>query len=290
MAAYSGNIESPPAVPTLEYARGGGDDGCPYYVARDARSAWARGVWFVSGALAISGACFGAVAAWLTPAEWELMSTPEGEYYVNVFRVFHFAVSAALAFGVFAIWKAGHRGGLDFWRSTVRPGLMCLVLFLMGCAMTFVTSFAAGTSQAAGLVVFGALAVVGIALWCLRGPVVTIRRHDDYWNRAWAAAFAALASVSLLGTIWCFNAWRDDDYRFATGAAKFRSIQVEGHQFDRNRGTWVRTTESPTPRVIYSFLPVAGGLLFLITLGSVGEARYRWKQASLARAVLMGQG
>ncbi len=241
-----------------------------------------RVLWGILGAVAMLGACGGtaaALSAGFTP--WTMISGDGESYVVNGFESMYFLVSLVASAGIFAIWKACHRGGLGFWRANIRPALMCMFLAVMGIALTFELSFAAGVGQLLGLGVFGAAALGFVGLWYLRGPKVTIGNHDDYWNRAWSFAFTIVALIAFAGAGVSANRWRLDGLSFDRNAPTFRTVSLRdyGH---------IKTYTVPQWR--YNHVPVAGGLMMLVALGSVSEVRYRRRQAALAREILLGQG
>src|SRR5262245_39885489 len=115
------------------------------------RSILSRILWgvlaFVAGCAAIATAAGGAFG----PADIERVSIEPGSYYtVNVMRLLYVAASATGALSCFGLWKAAHRGGLGFWRSTARPALMGLCGTLVASGLVFANFFALGHMQLAG--------------------------------------------------------------------------------------------------------------------------------------------
>lgn len=242
-----------------------------------------RVLWGSLGVVSILAACAAVALAWLEGFTAWNMTSGDGEHYVvNGIESIYFLVAIVASAGAFEIWKACHRGGLGFWRATVRPALMCMLLAVMGMALTFELCFATGSAQLAGIGVLGAAALGFLGLWYLRGPQVTIGNHDDYWNRAWSFAFSAVALFSLVGAGVSTNQWKNEEFEFDRNVPTLRTISV--------KNSWGHAESRTVPQGGHNHVPVAAGLMLLLAIGSIGEVRYRRRQAALAREVLLGQG
>lgn len=208
-------------------------------------------------------------------------------YYINAFRLMYFFASALAPLSLFAVWKASHRGGIGFWRSTARPGLMAVCATVLGAGLTFSSFIAAGGLQIVGLVASAAAAAVFFILWMLRGPSFDLLPTDAYWNRAFAVLFAIAALFGSVATVHSWHHWSHDGRNFALNVVPFRNVEVVEREWDRYQDRYV---DSPVtyrvPRMVYDRTPVAAWLLGLATLGCFAEMRYRLKVAGRAAQLI----
>lgn len=248
------------------------------------RSAWGRGLW---GLLAIAAGCAALGTAGggiFAPAEIERMSIDGNAYTVNMMRALFFIMSATGGLACFAIWKASHRAGLGFWRSTARPALLCVCGALMGAGLTFANFFAMGPVQLFGLgaTVIGAAGM--LFFWILRGPPFALRTNDAYWGRALGLLFGLVAMVASVGSFSSFRHWSRQGYRFDLGGTKFGVEEAVRDRWNsRTREIVTEHASYRVPALSYSVTPLGSALLALLAVGCFSEMRYRRRLARVVR-------
>jgi len=214
------------------------------------------------------------IAATVAPAEYERVGwIVEGQdYFFNTFHLMYVFAPLAFGLGVFAIWKASHRGGMSWYRRTVRPGLMCLCLFGMGAAVALERTLLAGWAQIIGLTFLGLAAVAFTLLWFLRGPCLVRLPGDAYWNRAWARLFVVVALATGSSGLMLFADWTEEPFAtfYREDTETFSTVMTTGRSYYRSD-----SREIAVANPMYDHQPVAAGLLLLLAIGSLGETRYR---------------
>jgi len=244
------------------------------------RIAWTI-IAFIAGAGAVAMICAGLFA----DPQFEQVRLPQGETcHVNVVRFVVLAGAALLPFAPFAIWKAAHRGGFGFWRSTARPGLMTACSSLIGVGLASTACRLPAPLQMAGL----SLAMVGSAgllfFWILRGPAFGMLATDVYWNRALAVIFMFFAMGSSVGSVDIYNHWRHEGYQFNLNVPPY-----ELRTFEQERWDWESRTMRPVertvrlPRLAYNPQPIYAALLGFLAIGGLSESVYRMRLSRLAR-------
>ncbi|MFQ5512770.1 MAG: protein kinase, partial [Candidatus Krumholzibacteriia bacterium] len=256
---------------------------------RAGRSTLARGLWGgLGGALLLVGTGLVLGGTFAAP-DWERIDLdPSAVYAANTYHLMYAFAGAALALSAMCVWKASHRAGLPAWRRNVRPALMCGLLAVMAVAWTVESYFLPGNYQSAGLIVLGVAAVGFVALWFLRGPDVPPRRDDAYWNRAWARMFLLAACLAVFAGLRTYHTWKASGGVFENPARANATAEIAsfaGYNYLSRRSE--RTTqEYPIIERRYNHLPIAAGLLLLLTAGCCGEARYRRRHARRAERVV----
>jgi hypothetical protein len=212
-----------------------------------------------------------------------LLASPEYEefvdlgYSVNMFHMMYFGVSVLAAFGMFAFWKAAHRSGLSFWRATLRPGLICICLAIMGGAANFTLNLAADKLQFVGLGFFSAAALAMWIIWSLRGPDVPLVPGEAYWQRVLSRLFLLMGVAAIVGAFSLFSSWGGEDRTFYNNGG-LRTIDVVETYVDYNRGQRnirTQTVERTISTPMFDARPVGAGFLALIAVCAIGESRYR---------------
>ncbi len=221
-----------------------------------------------------------------------LTGVTESTYYINTFHMMYFGTSVLLPLSFFAIWKAYHRKDLRAWRSTIRPGLMCLMLALIGAGLTFELCIAAGQLQLVGLFVAAGAGFVFTALWMFRGPPGRIEPDDAYWHLAWATVFRFLLVGAVIGFFATINAIEETPGKFKferSGPAFHTADYTVTHTNRRTGGRIERTPEVRTytfANPMYNHLPLAAMFLACLAVGSISEVRSRKRQARRAEAFI----
>jgi hypothetical protein len=231
------------------------------------------------------GALLSAGAGIIAPPEMEQMAIYEDDpYFVNWIRVLLFAAAGLGATSCFAVWKASHRGGLGFWRSTARPVLMNASAALVAAGLIFASFFAVDRMQFVGLAASTLGAAGFFFFWILRGPPFALRPGDAYWAQALRAVFAVLTVASSIASVRTFQLWSKQDYKLDLGGDRFVTQQVYQEHWNSRRGELVTKRKSyQVPRPTYNPLPLASGLLALLAVGGFSEMRYRKRLMKLAR-------
>jgi len=254
----------------------------------DARHLFARVFWGLLGTGAILAAAGLAIAATVVTPEYEWFHDGVVTYSVNVFHWMYVGASAVFALGAFAMWKASHRGGLPFWRASVRPALMSFFAAIIGAGLAIELTIAPYRFQGAALVVVGAAASAFLILWLLRGNGVPVRRGDVYWNRAWMVIFLLIGIVSGACATSAGTRWAEDGYELTSNRQPTRTIEGKRHYFARPLfgadGAEIVTHTISQP--VYNHDPVMAGLLGILAIGSLGEARYRRRRGLAAAGIL----
>ncbi len=256
------------------------------------RSPLAKTLWAILGVLFLLAACGFVLAGALAPPEWEKVDMGFGPaYYVNMFHTFYGVSGISLAIGVLALWKASHRAGLSPWRRTVRPVLLAAFFAFMVAAFTWSWFFAAGEMQLPGLAALGIAAVLFLFVWLLRGPRLPVLPNDPYWARAWGTVFAGIAVLSVIGMVATLRVWGQEGGKVVLhDRGTFRTVLMTGgHKVPNESGGYsyrYGKFEGQVPDASYSLVPVAAGLLGVLGLGSLSEARYRRRLANLAQKAL----
>jgi hypothetical protein len=243
------------------------------------RNLFVRIAWSILGAALFAGTCGLVVAGTFAGPDIEIFDTTGIDGEKHAFDAFHFLymVAAVTAgFCAFALWKASHRGGLPFWRSTTRPALMCGFLALTAAAFAFERFIAPPAAQAFGIVVMGVFALSFMTLWFLRGPTPTGIFGDIYWPRATTILFTLIAVVALLGSVLTFKNWKSASRQWRMESDTTRVVAIAEYDFDPKIQKFVqRESELPAQYSAFNHLPIASGLLAMLAVGSMGEARYR---------------
>lgn len=256
------------------------------------RSKLGRAFWAIPGVLfllASIGLTLGATFA--NPPDMERVgwSFEARDYYFNSYHLMYFFACIAFAMGVFNIWKAAHRGGLSWYRATIRPGLMCFCMALMGVAYCFQRILLAGDTQIVGLITIGVAGLGFVFLWFLRGPRTVQLKNDGYWNRAWAIVFIMVAMLASFGSLRAYQAWNKEGRRFYnTSLPVFSEVEVvrNNYAYDIELGKHVLKSKArnyQVPNVKYNHLPMAAGLLALLAIGSFGEYGHRLRLIKLSK-------
>jgi hypothetical protein len=219
------------------------------------------------------------------PPEIEQMAIYENEpYFVDWMRVLFFATIALGAVSCFSLWKASHRGGLGFWRSTSRPALLSASAALMAAGLNFSTFFAVDHMQFVGLAVSTLGAAGFLFFWILRGPPFALRSEDAYWGSALRVLFGVVTAASSIACARAFQMWSNQDYKLHLGGERFVTQQVYQEHWNSRKGEWVsKRTSYEVPRPIYNPLPVASALFALLAVGGFSETLYRRRLMKLAR-------
>jgi len=250
------------------------------------RSTVARFVWVVTGALFMFGSIAMLLGATFAPPEYEQVGwTAEGQqYYFNMFHIMYFFGSLTMGFAVFAIWKASHRGGLSTYRATLRPALMCFCVSAIGVSLAMSRFLFAGQAQIGALIVMAFAALGFLHVWLLRGPELVRRPGDLYWNRAFGRIFLLIAIPAGTGAVVSLSAWDDQGAEFYLSKAQtFESVTANERYWNRTSGVFEERARSySVPGVKFNILPVGGGLLAVLAIGSLVESRYRRRLARLA--------
>jgi len=252
------------------------------------RNLAARVIWSVLAASALLGSAVLFIAGTFATPEMERAGwTYEGnEYYINLLKMMYAGGSVAGAFGVFAVWKASHRGGLKFYKSTLRPALMCACVGIAGAAFTVQRYLLVDELQVVGLGAVGLASGAFLFLWLVRGPSAAHSPTDVYWGRTWGGVSLMVAIVASLGAIKAWQEWRKTGHEFYLAEAPmFVSEQAPTY---RVYSTFEYRTEMrayAVPGQKYSYLPVGLLVCAVIAIGGYGEMNYRWglaKQAARA--------
>jgi hypothetical protein len=255
---------------------------------RSQRSALIRTLWGFVGAAAMIGCCAMLITATFVPPEYDHMSirSEEGgwrQYSVNMMHMFYGIGGALGSLSLFSIWKASHRAGLPVWRATVRPGLICAMLAILGAALTFERFFAAGEMQLVGMAVAAVAAAAVTVFWILRGPPLPPQPDDAYWHAGWRPVFRIGIVVGVLLFIGNMAAMQKSSYRFALGEAPFRTLPREVERYDyKARETRVVKEDLVLANTLYSHRPLAAVLLGCFVFGAIRESRYRCDAARRA--------
>ncbi len=245
------------------------------------RGVIARTTWVVSAVVSFLGASCLAAAGMFAPPAWEQAGVGLGPaHYVNLAHLGYVFAPPVLAFGVFSVWKASHRGGLTTWRRTIRPGLLCTLSAIGGAALVFEVCFLAGRAQLGGIVVTLFATIAFLVVWLLRGPEPPRQVHDAYWNRALARVFMASSTLTLGGMAAMLALFFQQETTFTRPGPATKAISVSISSYERVPETtrWEEVrhqTEYDVPAVQYNHAPVAAILLGVLGVGSLDEARYR---------------
>ena len=174
---------------------------------------------------------------------------------------------------------------------------MCLCVAIMGIAFAMGQTLLVGAGQFIAIIVLGVAAIAFEFLWFLRGPRLSPALGDDYWQRAWGIIFLWVALAAGIGAIRIYGVWKDSPTRFDLAeTSKFQAfdtqeVQISGYMRGKG-GDWIRKDELRQYRVPnsrYNHLPVAAGLLALLSIGAFGEYGSRAKRAKIARKRLREQ-
>lgn len=205
-------------------------------------------------------------------------------YYVNVFRYMYLAASVLLPVSAFAVWKASHRGGLGFWRSTVRPGAMCGGGAMVGLGLSFASFIAMGAMQGLGIIAAGVGAAVMLFFWILRGPSFTLQAGDAYWSRALTMVFAIGGLTASVGSVRNFQQWSKDRYSIERPGEPFVIQKAIRDRWDSESEEF-RTEQRSyrVPRLAYHPQPISAALLGLLAFGCLSEMRFRMKLSRRAK-------
>jgi hypothetical protein len=246
------------------------------------RSRIARIGW--SGAAIIAGVAGLALVAGGTFAPPEIDRVQIGtanSYHINNFHLMYLAASILLPAAAFFSWKASHRAGLGFWRSTIRPAAMCGGAGLIGLGLSFSSFIAMGAMQGLGIIGATVGAAALLFFWILRGPAFELNAGDTYWNRALALIFSAGTLVAGFGSVKSFHGWSQDRYRFDRPGEAFAVEKVTRERWDSELEDFrIEQRTYHMPRLQFNPQPITAALLALFAFGSLTEARYR---GSLAR-------
>jgi len=201
--------------------------------ARTSRRLLARMGWGFAAFLMLGGAiATGCVA---TFARTEMSEGLNGGYHWNSMHGLYFATSVFAPLALFALWKLLHRAELSFWKATVRPAILCLLLTVIGAALNFELNLAAGQLQLLG-VVAAALAMVSFCFfWLLRGPELVAAAGDAYWSRAWARFFLMIFIASCVGGSICMGRWSRLKFQLETGLPEYSDVVIEEYDWSEWR-------------------------------------------------------
>jgi len=244
-----------------------------------------RILWGVLALIAGCAAVATAAGATFAPAEIERISIEQGSSYtVNTMRLLYFAASATSALSCFGLWKASHRGGLGFWRSTARPALLGLCGTLVASGLVFANFFAMGQVQLAGLGAAALGATGFLFFWILRGPPFALQAGDAYWSRAIGLMFGLATLATSIGSVTSFRHWSKERYRFELDGPRFAVQEVARDRWNSHEKEM--TTEYASyrvPQLSYSPTPIGSVLLAFLAVGCLSEMRYRRRLTGLAR-------
>ncbi len=238
-------------------------------------------------------------------------------YYWNTTKAFFFVTSGLFAAACFALWKASHRGGLTFWRSSIRPGLMCFMMAVGLASFNAYRNLAAGELQLVFLGVSAAACLGFTKLWILRGPAMQVLPGDAYWNRMWGKTFMYVWIACAIVTSSVFTKWAKAKFALETGEQKFRTFAIQTRDHSRDYQEMSDSTvdsdfEEPRSRVFaegrdpgkpklvsqkyrvagqqYSSWPLATLFTGLMAFGAANESSYRKKMALRAFQELKDKG
>ena len=250
------------------------------------RSRISRVLWSLMAVVAGIGGMLFAAGGTFAPPEVDRVRLSAGEsYYINNFHIMYLAASVLLPAAGFFAWKAGHRGGLGLWRSTIRPAAMCGGAALVGLGLFFSSHLAMGAMQGLGIIVATIGAAMGLFFWILRGPAMELAAADAYWNRALALIFAGSTVVTGIGSGMSFHQWSRDHYRFERPGAPYTIEKVSRERWDSDsEDLRVEERTYRLPRLQFNPQPICASLLALFAFGSISEMRYRAGVARKARA------
>jgi hypothetical protein len=240
------------------------------------RNRVARAIWGFFGVYMILAACGLTIGGTLAAPDYESIWDGPECYSFNTFHMMYLGASALLCFGVCAIWKASHRGGLDAWRATIRPVLMSFCAACVGAGLCFALFAAPPRMQTVAMVFVGVASVGFMFLWYLRGTHVQFQPGDIYWNRTWMVLFFMIAVLSACGAAITGFSWADRNFEFRVQGPTYTEIEAPKYGYGNYyTDGQVKTVMHRLPVPVYRYDAIACALFAMLALGAVGEALYR---------------
>ncbi len=192
------------------------------------RSAVIRATWGVIGTLGLLGGVGLCLAGLFAPADYALWYHDDGgSIFFNALYFMILCGFGVFALGVFATWKASHRGGLSLWRASIRPAGMCLTAALAGAALAMQRLILPAPLQAPVIILFALFSSVFFVFWLLRGNHLILKPSDAYWSRSWMRIFAVIAVASASLAIFAVNQWDQVGMSFDdTSAAPYENVRT----------------------------------------------------------------
>ncbi|MCG8404574.1 MAG: protein kinase [Phycisphaerales bacterium] len=177
------------------------------------RSVVARVFWAVLGVFGIFASLGLVLASWIAPPDFSYFDWMGWKtIFFDTFNWMLVGACGALSLGVFALWKASHRGGLSFWRRTVRPAAMCFTAALAGAAFVIQWLIAPAEAQSPLIMLFAVFGLAFFGFWYLQGNDLPVRRSDIYWSRAWMRIFVLVAVAAAVLAGWFGDNWAEANY------------------------------------------------------------------------------
>ena len=255
------------------------------------RSAVARALWGFAAVVAGLGGLGLVAGGTIAPPEIDRVQLGTADSYaINNYHLMYLAASVLMPAAALFTWKASHRGGLGFWRSTIRPAALCAGAGLIGLGLTFSSFIATGAMQGLGIIMSVLGASVLLFFWILRGPAFELNTADAYWNRALSLMFGAATLFAGVGSAKSFHAWSLDRYHFDRPGDAFTVEKVVRERWDSDSQE-MRTEHRiyRLPRLQFNPQPISAALLALFAFGSLTEARYRAGLSRRARQLTFGK-
>ncbi|MCB9854414.1 MAG: protein kinase [Phycisphaerales bacterium] len=251
-----------------------------------ARNAVVRGFWGIVGVVGMLGSLAMCITALVAPPEFEVIGYDNGRsVWFNPFDILPCVACAALALGVFSLWKAAHRGGLSAWRATIRPAAMGFAAAMAGAAYFLQRLIVPANVQAVVIGLFCVFAAAFFALWIIRGDRFPLKSSDVYWSRTWMGVFLIVAVLSGALAAYAHNRWQEKGSAFQdVNAASVVEVMSPNsrYRFEEGKSTMMQVRNS-----IYNQEPM---FLFAALGLMICSALEAWHRRSLiARAAQIAE-
>lgn len=253
------------------------------------RNVLVRAFWGILSIITGLGAIGMSIGATFAPGEYAFYRINGDYLYFNSLYWMFVGSSFAAALTGFAVWKAAHRGGLSFWRVTIRPALMAFAAGLGASSFAAARLLVPYDVQLPliGLSVICAIAFV--KLWMLRGSEYIFRQGDVYWNRAIARLF--VFGVLMLGSCSAMSwfMWHRADYSWAIGNNGERQTQLTREELPYEQRNGKSPTRVANVAFAYNQWPILMTLGGILAVGCGIEADHRRRMANRAEKALSDQ-